>query len=415
MNNRALFFCLMAFSCISGGARLYAFDESVVQTVKERPNLDFTSDGVPFRGLILRPSLTTSVYYDDNIFERANDREQDVVTLLEPQFTAETNWNLHQVRAGWKGAYGIFADFDGENFQDQSFFLSGRYDLGYETSLSALYRADYLHEDRGDQDDVGGDRPIEYLLQTGRVGYDRGIGILKLDLEGVFQSYQYDDSFANGITIDNSVRDRDVASVGGRFTYSLSDDYALFFRARGETRRYDLAANAFRDSEGQEYAIGGAVNFTGKLQADAYVGYIRQDYDGESLDDINDITYGGQLVWNYSDLTSFRAKLDQYAVETIIADESGILRTDADLSVEHALKPNVIIAANLGVLDDAYEGEAAAVDIDNTTYSFGADLEYRLNAAVHAGVDYRFIRRDFDTNRLDYNNQRILLSLKVQY
>jgi len=408
-------FLLGILACVSlpYGAAV-AFDESAVQTVRERPNPDFTADGVKFRGFVLRPSLEISEYYDNNIFRRA-DEDDDFVTLIEPEFRAETNWNLHQIIAGWRGKYGIFSDFESENYQDQTFFLSGRYDLGYETSVSGLLRADYLHEDRGDQDDVGGDRPIEFFKRTAQIAYDRAIGILKLDIDGIYTDYRFDDSVASGVAIDNSVRDRSVFNYGGRLTYSLSDDYAVFFRARGEKRAYDLDANAFRDSVGQEYALGAAVNFTGKLQADAYIGYISQNYDGANQDDINDIAYGGKLAWNYSDLTSITAKLDRYAVETIIADESGILRTDFDLNIDHALRPNMIIGGNVGILNDEYEGENSARDIDNITYSAGFDIDYRLNPSVHAGFDYRILTRDFDTDSLDYDNQRVMLSLKVQY
>lgn len=413
LKNKRLFLGILACACLPYGAAV-AFDESAVQTVRERPNADFTADGVAFRGFILRPSLSISEYYDDNIFRQA-DEEEDFVTLIEPEFRAETNWNLHQILAGWRGKYAIFSDFEDENYQDQMFFLSGRYDLGYETSVSGLLRADYLHEDRGDLDDVGGDRPIEFFRQTAQLAYKRAIGVLKLDLDGIYSSYQFDDSVASGVEIDNSVRDRDIFNYGGRLTYSLSDDYALFFRARGEKRTYDLDANAFRDSVGQEYALGAAVNFTGKFEVDAYLGYISQDYDGASQDDIKDIAYGGRLIWNYSDLTSITAKLDRYAVETIIADESGILRTDFDFNIDHAFRPNVIVGGNLGILNDEYEGEAAATDRDNVTYSVGFDVDYRLNPALHAGFDYRFLTRDFDTNSLDYDNQRIMLSLKVQY
>ncbi|MCF6284372.1 MAG: outer membrane beta-barrel protein, partial [Candidatus Hydrogenedentes bacterium] len=87
-------------------------------------------------------------------------------------------------------------------------------------------------------------------------------------------SYEYEDSFAGGARIDNSIRDRDHQSLYARLSYGVSDDYDLFVQAETSRRRYDQDALSFRNSDAREYQLGMAVNFSGKAKGDFYVGHL---------------------------------------------------------------------------------------------------------------------------------------------
>ncbi len=412
--NRILFsafFCTLALY----GTVAFAFDERAVVSVKEQSNEYYTAQGGRIGSLIVKPSIDIAYEYDDNIFREAENQKNDKKLIVQPDVTVETDWNMHQIRAGASAEFGRFKEFGSEDYDDHSYFVSGRLDMDYNTFATLDVRSQFRHEDRGSLDDVDGDAPIEFQVDSTSAGFTRALGVMKLYLNGIFRTYSYDDTSRAGLVVSNADRDREHRIYRGRIAYSLSDDYAVFIQAQHDTRNYDQSGTAFRDSDGQEYRGGVSVNISGKLQGDIYLGRLTQSYESD-FDDISEVVYGGHLLWNLNGITSLRGMWENQVVETSLVGASGVLRTTARVELEHAFRDYFMFDGYTGFQDDQYEGNASSSASDNVTYTSGAGLDYKLSDKLGVRFDYDYLKRNFEeAGSGDYDNHKVRFSVKYDY
>ncbi len=409
-------FSAVAFAALSlYGTVAFAFDQNAVVNVSDKKSDYYTSQGGRVGSLIVRPSLEITQLYDNNIFRQSSNEIEDLITQVNPELDIETDWNLHKLSAGAKADLGRFSNNSDEDYDDHSYYVSARYDMDYGTYLSVDLRTEYHHEDRGSLDDVGGDKPIEYNVSTSTFGFTRELGIVNLYLTGSLRSYSYDDSLSGGSVVNNSSRDRNQKILRGKLSYSFGSDYSLFVQTQYERRRYDLASSSFRNSDGYDYRLGVDANLTGEAQGRLYVGYSSKEYNEDVFDDVDAINYGGSLLWNIGEITSLNLSLDRAVLETTLSGSSSLVNTKGALSIERAVRENIILGMSAGFSDDKYEGSSSSSSRDNITYNLGTGVDYKLNDVLQAGVDYDYLKRNFKSSSGDYDNHKVLFSIKYEY
>lgn len=401
-------FCALLFWCNA----VLAFDQNAVMSVKDQPSEYYQAQGGRFRSLIIEPAMAVSAQYDDNIYRQRDNKKSDLIHILTPQIDMHTDWNLHEISAGASAKIGRFNRYKKENYDDYSGYVSGRYDIDYGTYLTLNLRSEYRHEDRGNLDDVNGDAPIEYNVNTADISFTRELGILKLYLYSTARNYDYKNSVRAGVIIDNSDRNRRQFLSTIRLAYGQSDHYNLYLQGQYNRRLYDNSSASYRDSVGYDWRTGLSVNLTGKLQGDFYLGYLLQDY-GAGFKDVSGVNYGGNLLWNINGITSLSAGLERQVVETTLAGSSGVLRMGGHVELQHALRENIIIEARLSALDDAYKGGGARND--NLTAQSHLGVEYRPNEVLSFGVDYDYLNRNFANRAGDYDNHKMLFIAQYAY
>lgn len=403
-------FGLAAFGAISVPVVARAYDKSLVSNVKYRSSPHYTPEGGRLGTFIVRPSVTLMQLYDDNIF-REPDADTDYVTVARPEVRINSDWGLHGIEAGAQGSFGRYADFSSENYDDFAFYLSGQYDLDYETYIKALVKYEKKHQERDQLEDPGGDEPTEYNVKTVFVGFARELNILRVNASASHRDYTFDDNAVGNTFIDNSKRDRAQDDFDVRVAYGLSDNYEVFVAGGYDRRRYDQGSADFRDSDSYNARVGLAMNFTGKLRGDVYAGYIRQNFDS-GFDDVGAANYGGSLLWNVTELTSIEAGVDRQLVETTQSGASSIVQTSADVSVAHSLRENVLLEGMAGFIDNTYEGTG---NNDNRLYTAGVSVVYKPTQNISTGVKYDYLNRKFENDARDYDNNRVMLSLRYDY
>ncbi|MCL4677424.1 MAG: outer membrane beta-barrel protein [Alphaproteobacteria bacterium] len=389
-----------------------AYNKDLVRNVKTRPSPHYRPEGGRMGVFVVRPSILVLETYDDNIY-RDPDKDSDFITAVRPEVRVSSDWSLHGIEGGIQGELGRYAEFDSENYNDYSFYLSGRYDLAHETSLNLKGEYQKRHQERDTLEDPGGDEPMEYSVKNVFIGFTRELSLLRVNASALHSHYIHDDSTVSGTVIDNSIRDRTQQELDLRVAYGLTDNYEIYTAAGYDRRRYDQNGVAFRDSDTTNIRGGLAVNFTGKLRGDVYAGYVWQDFE-QNFDDVDLFNYGGAVLWNPSQLTSVEAKVGRALVETVQAGASTIVRTTADASIAHAIRENVLGEIFAGYVHNGYEG-AGASDDDNRIYKAGLSVVYKPTRNVSAGLRYDYMNRNFDDSARDYDNNKVMLSLRYEY
>ncbi len=413
MRTQIIFGIFLGVFVVPSGAS-YGFDEAQVSVVKSKLPDDYKPLGARFSAFLLEPVFEVSQVYDDNIFRNSVSPISDQITVFKPSLNAVSDWNLHQIRFGVSAEVGKYKSNSEENYEDYSYYVSGRYDLGYETFVDLSVRSEYRHQDRGSLEDVNGDNPVEFRVDAYRLGFTRALGKLKLYLNADFREYDYDNSRRGGVVIDNSDRNYQNNLYTLRLAYGYGENVDIYAEGRFDQWEYDATSSRFRSSDGREYRLGVDANLSHLLKAKTYVGYSVRDY-AFGFDDVTSFTYGGDVLWNVSDLLSLTFLVDRRLGQTVLEDVSGVEQTNAALGAQYALRDNFYLDGYVRYRDDAYQGDANGVRRDSLTYETNVGLEYFVNRNVKAKLGYDYINRDYDVLNSDYDNHRLSVSLSFMY
>lgn len=404
---------LLGIICISG-MNAFAIDESAVHEVQRVIPNGYEPLGMRLGTLIVDPALKVDQKYDDNIYRRKDGRVSDNITVSAPSVDIRTDWNLHELKAGAKAALGRYQENSQENYDDYSYYLSGRYDIDYGTFLNFSARSEYRHEDRGSLDDVNGDTPIEYRADSYDIGFTRELGILKLYVKAGGADYSYDNSTQNAVVIDHGDRNYRADYYKALLVYGLTDNFDVYMQGQYDRQYYGRRSTTYRNSFGREYRLGVKANVTGGIKIGAFAGFSDRRY-AQQGGMSEAAIYGGSLLWNIDELTSVNTVFSRSLDSVSLTNVAGVLRTRASMDVQHALMDNLFIGASAWYQGDVYDEYGLAADRDNKTYGTGIGVEYMLSRSVRVGGDYDFVRREYETVGQGYKNHEASVFLKVAY
>jgi hypothetical protein len=309
---------------------------------------------------LVLPSIAVEQRYDDNVFNTDGDEEDDFITRILPRLNIRSDWSNHALNFESGAAIGRYWDNDDEDYEDYYAGASGRLDIRRSTQFRVRSRYEHLHEDRGSPDDAGGKDPTELDVSTLGAELFHDFGRLNGTVGGSFRRISFDDvDAAGGPDIVQHDRDRDRTEGFVRVGYDISPRYEAFVRGSYNDVNYDEDEHVTgidRSSDGYGVAVGLDVDFGGLVFGDLFVGYRSQDYDDSSLDDIDGFGGGADITWNATTLTTIGFSALGDIKETTVAGASGRMVATGEVTVDHELLRNLLLAANASVTRDDYEG-----------------------------------------------------------
>ncbi len=218
-------------------------------------------------------------------------------------------------------------------------------------------------------------------------------------------------------TIDNDDRDRVESSVTLRAGYEIVPEYEAFIRGEVNNQAYLKAVddNGFsRDSNGYELVAGVAGDLTGVTFGDLFAGFREQRYDDDNLDTIGGITWGADITWNVTGLTTVHAGIVRRIEETTSGGSSGFFATRYSLSADHELLRNLLLNANVAFTQKDYEG----IKREDQIYEAGVSARYLLNRNFYASASYKYTQRErvdgAPGDDADYKQNVITVGVELQ-
>jgi len=348
------------------------------------------ADGYRMGAFTVRPEAALSGVYDSNIFASRTNEVEDSILLFAPAVSADSTWARHSLGVDLGGAFGRYSSNSDENYDDYWASTDGRYDFTDKTNVFGGLGYSHEHEERGSpEDEQAGDKPTVYDSSRAHAGISHDWGTVRLRLGGTYEDLTFD----NAGSLNNKDRDRALSGAGGRLTWQLHPQYAVYGQGVWDKRDYDERTddNGYqRDSNGYRAGAGVLVTFTNRLKGEAYLGYLSQDYDDPRFNDIAKPDYGGSLRWRPTPRTVLLAELERSLEETTLAGSSGYLYTSLSGSVRHKLTPRMNVNAGVSAGDADYQ------DISREDRYYGANvgLRYYLTQRWYLGAEYRVLVRD---------------------
>lgn len=385
------------------------------QTVRERPRPEVEPLGIRMGGFLAYPSLTTTEFYNDNVFASSSNKDGDFITEVAPDLQLKSDWNNHALNFDAGAAAGFYADHPDENYTDYHAGTDGRLDITRDNQLTAALQYRRQHLDRASPDNVqNAKEPIEYDAYSTSLGSRNQLGRFTVEIDGRLDRYDYSDVQAvGGGTIDYDQLDRIGTQGSVKVSYEIVPDYQAYLRTTYNNQRYDdvvPTTGLDKDSQGYETVAGLAIDLGGVTRADVFAGYQQQFYEDSSLGIIEGPSYGALLTWNATSLTTVTAALSRTLEQTIVPGAAGYYSTDARLSIDHELLRNLLLNA-FGEYDNRdYQG----INRTDEVWSAGAGAQYLMNRYVWLTGNYRFDQRSSDASAQDYNRNVFLIGIKLQ-
>ena len=389
------------------------------ETVVNRPRPALDPIGIRLGGFQLFPQLEIGGVYNDNIFAREDDKTSDLTYAIEPRIELTSNWSRHALDAGVDAAIRRFRDNGGEDHEDYTIWAGGRVDVSRSGYLASEIRHARRHEDRESPNDVQGLERTAFDISSVAVSYQTrpGSNRLTMRLAGEYRDFAYEDSLGSSGPINNADRDRGVLSGTLRLGYAPTPYYSLFVQAETRSIDYDDQfddAGFQRDFDGDEISLGVAIDYSGLIFGDFFFGYRSDSFNDPRFADIDEPSFGVDLAWNITGLTTLSLSGRRSVEPTTIVDVSGIVETNFGLRVDHELLRNLILGLEWSTVDQDFDGIVRKDDIDTVDFS----ARYLMNRRAEVVLAYS--HRDRDSSPITapgfrYSRDLISLSARIHW
>jgi hypothetical protein len=322
---------------------------------------------------------------------------------------------VHALNAFVTADIARFADNSSENTNDWRAGFDGRFDIDRSMNLSGGFKYEDLHEDRSSPDQTGAAEPVPYTRLGPQAKLTKRFNRLNIQLGGELLDYNYDDVPTRiGTTLDMDDRDRMEGRGTVRLGYKIGPRYEAFVRGEYNNRNYDDSADdngVDRDSKGWETVAGVAIDFGGITFGNVFLGYLRQEFDDPALPNISGLSFGGDLTWNITRLTTVKLAASRTVEETTLSGAAGAFSSRAGVTVDHELLRNLILSAEAEYRNNDYKG----IDREDDIGRLGIGANYLLNRYLKLQVHADHIRRESNAVDGDYSSNRALIRIVSQY
>lgn len=371
-------------------------EEALVQRTAEEAADTLTGPydpiGVRIGSFLLFPELTTGTLYTDNVLITTRDPISDHALYLTPKLKAQSNWSRHYFEANLGADQSYYSEYDIQNDNSYNIDLLGRLDVTRRTQIEGTFEHERTLEDIDSVSAVQGAADRTPIITTGgSTELKHRFNRLTASLRGGITEFDYEDvRLIEGGIANNDDRDYTERKLTGRLSYEFNPEMTVFVESSTNTHKYVQRIDdngIVRGSDGGEVLAGVAVDLASKLRGELAAGYARQTPDEQTFDDIAGFVFNGVLTWEPTALTTVRFEAGSNIQETTLVDSPGSLVRNAELSIEHALRQNIIAGISLGYVEEAYEG----IDQVDTDYIFGLNGEYLFNRSVALGASYEHI------------------------
>ncbi len=295
--------------------------------VADRGRPAFDALGLRAGSLMIYPSVTGRAEYDDNVLASSAGKRGDRIFYIEPEVRLRSDFSRHafDVKAYYRRS--VHAKLDTEDASEYGVNGRGVIDVTRRTRIRVAGSSEREAENRSNLGSFSGSRNrVKFDRHTGSAGIEQEVGDLILLGKGEVRRIKYLDTVdLLGAPIDLSFRNLKVRTGTGQLTYRLRSGTSAFVRVQTEKRTYDLRpgdvgfdpiTQTDRSSNGLRAEGGLGLELTSLIYGNIRLGYLKQNYADPLLKDVSGLSYGADILWNVTPLTSFTLTAERAVDET---------------------------------------------------------------------------------------------------
>lgn len=375
-------------------------------TVADRARPAYDPLGIRAGSFLVFPELAVTGSYSDNVGFDEDDEESDIVTEIEPSVEFQSQWSRHLLAVEVGSEIALHADQGDEDYQDLFAVGRSRVDVSRQTNIAATGEVRRGHEGRDDPEDAGNDDLTDLYQFGGGMALNHDINRLGFTVGGDFLRSAYDDDAEED-------RNANVYDVLLRTSYEFSPRLDLFLEGRYnvEDRDDNVDDNGVaRDTDGYEGRLGAGLDITSVLFGEAFAGYRVQRFDEDDFDDETGISFGFDVNWNPTLLTSFGFSGQRDFRATDEGDAASNFRTEVGITIDHEVLRNMIVNGEARYQNDDFRGD----DRKDDTVLLGAGLTYWINRNLSFNAGYDYSGRNSNQAGEDYQVNEFSIGLTAR-
>jgi hypothetical protein len=384
-----------------------------------RPEYD--PNGMRIGTFSLYPSVSSGGGMDSNVYN-APLGVSDFFYTMNTGVELKSGWSRHELTLDAHTKSVWFASEVSENQTNWDIRADLRLDLVRGTTMSVIGDYALAHEARG-MDHPGGAQPgdasapTEFTSNDLEVQFEHSFNRLKLSFDGALTRLDFLDSMIiptlaqpSGGVLNNDDRDRSATRFGGKASYEMWSDAALFVRGTHTSTDYVAAVDdggVNRDSS--EFVLDGGVEFaiSHVLNGEIAAGSSQKTFVDPNLTAMSGANVSIKLKWYPSMLTNVTLDGGRSNEETSITGSSGIVATRGGVTIDHELLRNVILSGKFSYENDAFAETARNDDVLRGSVSG----RFLLNNEFHLDAGYEFVDRTSSDLPFAYSASQFQLSL----
>ena len=383
--------------------------------VMDRPHPEYDSQGIRAGGFIVNAALISEVNYNDNVYARRTDAREDLIGIVSPVVKFRSNWERHHVEGDARVDVRRYVDNQQENAETGTTGISNRLDIDGETFVTASIRHHRLYDLRGEPESINSDDPTKLSINTVTTGLYHGTGPLSLSMLARMRDFEYDDGRnVAGLRIDNRGRNHTSSDLILRAGYEFSPIWNAYLRATLNTRdndRFRSVQAPSRDSQGYSVVVGTIFDFGELWSGEVFVGPNHRGFEYGGFDSIDTITYGGNLLWNVTRITSIRTAAMRTLEPSLVSGSPAYDVTQLWAGIEHELTDNIVLHASIGKRWIDYRQS----DLNMAIVSTGVGAIWMISPNLRASAEYNHTSRTVSTPIQDFDRNVGLVRLMAQF
>ncbi|MEQ1716392.1 MAG: outer membrane beta-barrel protein [Hyphomicrobium sp.] len=384
------------------------------ERVVDRDRTMYQPDGVRAGNYVVYPTLGATVLFDDNIYATNKNRASDVRFEIVPVVRAKSDLPRHILDFAVGAKLTEYLRHDELNTADFRFNMDGalHFDNAHTLSFSLLSALD--HEDR-----AAPEAPKNAAEKTG-VFHNRAIIGLKRDAGRLWASFStsierwdfQDVKARDGSTIDQSMRDTQVAAAQARLGYRFSPGFEIQGKLRA-LRQDNFGATAVDFSAyGYEAIAGVSAEISPLLRWRLLGGYGIRDYDSSSMRTAGNALLEAEIQWLPTQLLTFTTIARRAYAEGVLGDGAGG-RMDNSISakVDYEVFRNLVFTLGGEYRESEFFSESRRDRV--TIGRIGADYHYTKNWLFSLGFEHQTQRSNMEEDNVTRN--RVWLGTKLRF
>ncbi|WP_395331141.1 outer membrane beta-barrel protein [Novosphingobium sp. BL-8H] len=401
-----------------------AFAQSAMPTqgasVADRPRPEYAPIGGRIGSFFVYPEFGLGAEATDNVLATAENRRSDLDALLTTKASLQSGFTRHALDLSAHYDRSFHARQTSENVSRYGARLEGRYDIATDSWIAASGTADREVEPRSSfNSPTGASEPSRFSREGGTLKAQRTLGRLTLGAGGSITALRFSSvAYAGGQSLSQRYRDNNAYAADLLIGYEFRPGIRAIVRAAVDHIDYTLPADdprqpshLNRDSRGLRIEAGLRFELTSLLTGEARVGYLRRNYSAGQLRDTAGPSFGADLLWNVTGLTSLRFSADKRIDEAASATIAGNRVTEFGLAADHEYRRNLILSASARHVTIAPLGPAPSSH--EIRASAGARL--LLNRRLSVSLGYRFADRTSASVDHTYRENRVTIATLVTF
>ncbi len=334
--------------------------------------------------------------------------------------SAVSDWSSHSFVGDMRLGYDDYFHLPAANAPDGQGKFLARVDVTRDTkvnidgnyALSTQFQTSpNLHNNGGST--ALASQPL-IAVYGGGLGVSQDFNRIELTMRGSFErTYWADAHYADGETQALSRDSYDDYGATLKASYALTPEVQPFLTGGVDQRLHDATVSTDgyeRNSDGVAIGGGSTFLFSHLLTGSASVGYEDRHYQDPRLADLRGPIYDISLIWTPTPLTKVTLSGQGSLGEAIVTGAPGVLNRSFGLEVAHALRRNLTVTANAGVLYSTYPGNPLV----QTYYTAGLKAEYHLSRHIVLTTAYALQKMVANQVGSDFTANILTVGLKLQ-